>query len=464
MKKDKRLGILVLICLIMFMLTACRSSEKKFEMTNYIGKTVDSLEKKIGLNLVNQGNGAYNIEDTMQVLVSQDNINSITLLKNAGEYTIFGVQIGMEQEQAKEKVSKQFEKEISTTESVDHGSVMYTYLDEDEELYVTYDTNTETVSEVSYFKLASSERTQAGNQGELMALIGDSRVYRNEVMVYLKSVQENYEAEYGNGLWSADITGEGKTFGALMKEEVMKQITQLKIIKAKAKEDGIALEEDEIAQANAYAKEHYEGLSDQDITRYLITLDLLQMVYQDNLLAEKVYENKTINADNNVSDVDSKQITVQHILINAVDYDSEGNAVPMETEDKDAAYEKVLSLWDEAKETDDFYSLAEENSETDDIEFTFGRGDGPEQYSSAFEQAAFTLKTGEVSDIITTDYGWHIIYCKSDFNEEATTQVKEEIIKKRRIKMFSDLYSQWSMDYDVIMNSEAWDQITFEEE
>jgi foldase protein PrsA len=193
----------------------------------------------------------------------------------------------------------------------------------------------------------------------------------------------------------------------------------------------------------------------------LITEELLRKVYADNLLAEKAFETLTINVDTNVSDMEAKQITVQQLLIYGCDFDASGNQHELSGEEKAAAYEKVRNLWEQAKTTDDFYSLAEANSESDTIEYTFGRGQGPKEFSPSFEQAAFTLKTGQVSDIITTDYGWHIIYCKSDNNEDATIQRKEEIIDQRRSELFAKLYGEWTTNYDVVVNSEAWDAITY---
>jgi foldase protein PrsA len=296
-----------------------------------------------------------------------------------------------------------------------------------------------------------------------MAMIGDIRLYYNEAMVYLKSAQENYETQYGRNIWEADVFGNGETFGTMIKDEVINQITELKIIGAQATKEGITLSEEELADANAYAKEHFEGLTSEDISKYLITEELLRQVYADNLLAEKTFEYYTINVDNKVSDLESKQITIRQILINSVDYDSEGKPTTLSAEDKAAAYEKVQDLLEQAKTTEDFYALAEANSEAETIEYTFGRNEGPEEYSDSFEQAAFTLRTGQVSDIISTDYGWHILYCVSDYDTDATIQRKEEIINQRRSELFAKLYEEWTANYDVVVNSEAWNTISFEE-
>jgi len=446
--------------------SACKAENTgHYELTNYIGKSVKTFEKKSGIELEAASNGVYLSEDQIQVIEKDNSVIQITLLDKAGDYMVHGVKIGMSKDEADKLLKSTFGTEVTKSINSNNGTTIYSYLKDGKELYVTYDSNN-TVSQLSYYdyKVQKENESQDNlNSGELVAIIGDIKVYYNEAMVYLKSAQANYETEYGKGIWDVDINGDGTSFGQMLKSEVMDQIIQLKIIRSEAQKEGIILEEDEIAQASAYAKEHYDGLTQEDKDKYHITEELLRQVYTDNLLAEKVFEYKTINVDNEVSDYDSRQITVQHILIYSTDFDSNGNKVPLTTQDKNEAYEKVQSLLATAKETTDFYSLAEANSQASQIEYTFGRGNAPKEYGKEFEQAAFALKTGQVSNIITTDYGWHIIYCVTDYNEDATIQAKEDIIEQRRFDEFGKIFSEWSKNYDVVINNELWDAISLQE-
>ena len=452
--------IILLIILILPFLNGCRRDEADYELTKYTGKSVKTFEKDTGAQLTKDSNGVYQIEGTLQLIAPKGAITSITIQEDSEHYKLFGVGIGMEKSQADQKLIETYGTDTNKTIETEKNSVTHTYRNKESEFYLSYDIDTGLVTEIAYYYLDTESTEELTNAGELIVLVGDIRVYYNEVMVYLKSAQENYEVDYGKDIWDVDIFGDGNSFGEYIKDEVLKQIIQLKVICEKAIQEGIALTDEEKADASAYANEHFMGISDADRDRYMVTRELLEKVYSDNLLAEKTFETLTIDVDTNVPDINAKQITVQHILVYNTELNEEGNRVPLSLELRNSAHDKVTGLLDKARGGEDFYALAETNSEDDVIEYTFGRGEGPDEFSDTFEQAAFNLKTGETSGLITTEYGWHIIYCVNDFNEDATIRVKEAIIEDRRTELFAGFYSLWSSEYDVVINSDTWDAIS----
>ncbi len=463
---NKRVSLALVILMMIILLPACQTKAERYELTNYMGKSISSFERKSDTKLQTQSNGVYVMQNVVQVIAPKKKVNSITLLKNAGKYTIFGVSIGMGKSAADKVLSETFGKEVMKTTDEAKNAINYSYLKKEKQLYISYDKDKETVTELSYYTISASEEKaaeekEASNSGQMMLSVGKTKVYYNEAMVYLKSVQNNYENEYGNGIWGVNLLSNGETFGKMIKDEVVDQIVELKILKAEAEKQNITLSEEEKADAASFARVHFKKITEEDKKRYLITEELLQQVYEDNLLANKMFENLTINVDTNVPEEKAKQITVQDIYIQNYSLNSEGKQVALSEEDKKEAYEKVKTLYKQAKKTEDFKTLAESNSEAKTTEYTFGKNQAPEEYGEVFEKTAFSLKTGEISSIITTDNGWHILYCVSDFNEDATTQVKERIINDRRNDMFKQLYEKWSADYDVIVNNEAWNTISF---
>src|SRR5262249_10782082 len=102
-----------------------------------------------------------------------------------------------------------------------------------------------------------------------------------------------------------------------------------------------------------------------------------------------------------------EMVRASHILLSTRDPKS---SAELSDEQKAAKRKKLEELLKRARDGEDFAKLAKENSEDPGSkdkggEYTFPRG----QMVPEFEGAAFSLKTNQVSDIITTSYGYHII-------------------------------------------------------
>jgi len=124
-------------------------------------------------------------------------------------------------------------------------------------------------------------------------------------------------------------------------------------------------------------------------------------------------------------------IEARHILIR-VDNDAEEQV----WEDKK---QQILSILENARAGEDFAALAREHSEDSSREQggqlgVFGRG----SMVKPFEEAAFSMKAGEISDPVRTQFGWHIIKVEN-VNEAKTLTLEEsmEQIKKRLMETHS---------------------------
>lgn len=101
--------------------------------------------------------------------------------------------------------------------------------------------------------------------------------------------------------------------------------------------------------------------------------------------------------------VEPHQVLCQHILVK-----SEESDLP---EAKSAAFEKIRAIRERVMAGGDFAEEAKKNSDCPSGQQGgslgwFGRG----MMVPEFDKAAFEMKKGEVSDIVTTQFGYHIIY------------------------------------------------------
>lgn len=158
----------------------------------------------------------------------------------------------------------------------------------------------------------------------------------------------------------------------------------------------------DIYPPESYAKEVESSIAPyrQVIYQTALTAPIAKLLAHDYFLTDFVYSyTKTEEAISDVLNVyHSEYVTAKHILI----LKENGNNAP--------ALEKAQSILNRINSGEDFDALMIEYSQDPDLEkyqdgYTFTRG----QMVPEFEQVAFALKEGQVSDIVETDSGYHII-------------------------------------------------------
>jgi peptidyl-prolyl cis-trans isomerase C len=99
---------------------------------------------------------------------------------------------------------------------------------------------------------------------------------------------------------------------------------------------------------------------------------------------------------------------------------------------KKAARTKIDGILKRVKAGEDFGKLAQENSDDGSKAQGGDLGFFPQgKMVPAFDKAAFSLKPGEVSDVVTTEFGYHIIKLveRKGASMVAYEQVKPQIVE-----------------------------------
>ena len=116
-------------------------------------------------------------------------------------------------------------------------------------------------------------------------------------------------------------------------------------------------------------------------------------------------------------------------------------------------YLHAESLYQQVKEVEDCKTFAETNGDSATIEEIISK----QESDKNLVDAAFSLKKGEMSEVVEGDRGYYIIYCVDDNNEEALEQAKEDIILAAQIQIFENQYEEWAKMYEVKISEKLWE-------
>lgn len=276
-----------------------------------------------------------------------------------------------------------------------------------------------------------------------------------EIMVFLVNTQSQYESIYGEEIWKTDLNG--VTLEENIKETVLAQLARLKTMNLLAERNAVTLNEEEEQKAAAAAQEYFESLNEQEIEAMQVTEAEIENLYLEYTLAKKVYEYIIKDINPEISDDEARTITVQHILLKTYVLDGTGKKIEYSESEKQKVYEKAEEILKLAKEEDsDFEKLIMDYSEDEKSSYSFGKG----EMEQAFEEAAFNLETGEISGIVETSYGYHIIKCINTFNREETDANKVKIVEKRKEEVFGQEYEAFVDTLTRNLNEELWESVT----
>lgn len=252
-----------------------------------------------------------------------------------------------------------------------------------------------------------------------------------EYRSYFLSTKAQFEAMTGGSdlIWTSN-----PELQSMITETAEQQIMETYAIKRMAKDIKLELTDADKKEVDEIiAKVKTDFGTDEAYQQALLDSYLTEAIYRDSVetdkLASNIYEyyfgekgTKVMSDEDVLKKVNESYVHVKHVLI---EKDAEG-----ETTKKDLATEVAAK----AKAGEDFDALIKEygtdpgmEASPDGYYFTFGEMVKP------FEDASFAMKVDEVSDIVESDFGYHII---------KKYPIQEEYVKTNKAQFTEAAYQE----------------------
>ncbi len=280
--------------------------------------------------------------------------------------------------------------------------------------------------------------------------IGGLACTKPEFMLFLTTTQNQYEGVYGEPIWQTEF--HGVSLEDNVKETELEKVAQIKSMYLLAKEKELTLSETEEQKIVQAAEEFYLLLNDTEKTMLGVSEEMVAQLYREYAMANKVYRFIIQDINPEISDDEARTIKVQHIFMRK-NFAQSSDERQKEILSKKMEAVRVLACDGEH----DFAELAAEYSEDTILTYSFGKG----EMDSAFEEASFLLETDEISPVIESESGFHIIKCINTFDREQTDANKLQIVEKRRNEAFGKEYDQFVETLARQLNQKLWDEIAF---
>ena len=299
----------------------------------------------------------------------------------------------------------------------------------------------------------------------VVATVGDEEITLGVANFYARLTQGEYETYYASmmGMTAEDMWAqeydEDTTFEEQIRDSVMESLEDMYVLSQHAADYDIALTEEE-ESAISDAAEQFEAdntdAAKEAVSGYKKDIEkVLELVTIQNKMDSAMKE----GVDEEVSDEEAAQKSMQYVLFSYTTTDDSGNSTELTDEEKEELKTTAQSLADRTAAGEEFATVAEElgaeaQTATFDSESTSPNED--------LIAAADALQNeGDVTELVETDSGIYVAELTSLFDREATDAEKESIVEQRRQDQFDSLLEEWKDAIEIEVNDRVWNKVDF---
>lgn len=263
--------------------------------------------------------------------------------------------------------------------------------------------------------------------------VGKTTVSYAEYRAYDYFMKNQFESVLGQDVWNYKLDGAGRTVGQDAIEDILRLIIQVKVINRAAADQKIVLAADEKEEADNSASKYCESISDEIKKDKGINAALVSSIFEENKLAEKMYNIIIGKAKVKLSDEQCRAARVQLIYLKA------------DSGSREEVKKSADELKRKAEKAGNFYRFAKEHTQSDQIECLVGKQDA----RTKLAEAALKLKQGGISEVIEETDGYYIAYCVSRDSKAVRAEYKNQVVEERQNEAFARAYSDWAAGYEV---------------
>lgn len=296
--------------------------------------------------------------------------------------------------------------------------------------------------------------------GSYAVKINGEAVSVNEFKTYLYEQKKEFEKTGGEDIWETDF--DGVSAQEVAKQNAVNSLVLVKTAVSQAPSLNITLSEEENKSLDEKAKQYQEKMKKE--THIELSTAEAKKIVRESIIQAKVYDYVTKGFE--MSDADFESYFNEYYENNKKDlntvkvryiFKSIGNEENSEniTNEANALYERALL-------GEDFAKLQKENSDSKDTEVYDVKS---LNLGSEFEEAAYNLKQGEISEVIYTEQGFYIIKAES-ITAPNIDELKAEVRNSYEAQKKQDIYqaqlSKWSENVDIDKNDKVCNEIDIE--